>query len=168
MSKFCGFCGASLPDTADFCSYCGAAFNYQTSKDTKKIRIKRIIVISSIALALIGITIAVYLIFFKPTIIGKWESVDYTQANHNYNSNVYVSIEFTSDDRFIMKDNSKNVINGYYKIDGDTLYMGTKGPASNLESHYTSLGIICKLTSDELVVDFRNSNGELTTLRRVE
>ena len=46
--------------------------------------------------------------------------------------------------------------------------MGTKGPASNLESHYTSLGIICKLTSDELVVDFRNSNGELTTLRRVE
>lgn len=167
MSKFCGYCGTVLNDSETFCSNCGASFNGQVQQINKK-KHTRIILLCSLVVALICIGIAVYFIFFKPTIIGKWESIDYTQTNHTYNSNVYLSVEFTSDNRFIMKDNTNKKLYGYYKTDGDTLYMGTKGPASNLESHYTSLGIICKLTSDELVVDFRNSNGELTTLRRVE
>ena len=108
MSKFCGYCGTVLNDSETFCSNCGASFNGQVQQINKK-KHTRIILLCSLVVALICIGIAVYFIFFKPTIIGKWESIDYTQTNHTYNSNVYLSVEFTSDNRFIMKDNTNKM-----------------------------------------------------------
>ena len=117
---------------------------------TKK---KKIIIFICIGIILIGIAIAVYLLFLKPSIVGKWK---YSVSASGHSSEIV--LDFTKDELVVTMRSDGELIEGksrlnkplYYKIKNDIVYINQTKKDFDIEESGQKYLFIKKLTSSEL------------------